>query len=658
MNRVLYLGVVVTLFSLSGCALFESSSQSSESSSSEEPVVGIIDDEPVTLDELKTQYNKSNTLPIDADNDQGLEDFLELYMDYRLKLAVAKDAGYMEDPEILSDLEQYERQSAYPFWLEREVEDKLLDELYERSKELIHAQHILISVPEDASPSDTAQAYNALMEARERFLNGDDDFISLSAEYSSRQRGQSMGGDLGYFGAGRAVKSFEDVAYSLSEGEVSKPFRTRFGYHLLHVKDRKEAGPDKHFSHIFFRTRGMEEPIDSILARASQAYDELENGRTWDDVVAEYSQDDQSRNSGGTIGWVTYGRYEQAFTDTLMQIENTGDYTRPFTSNYGIHIARLDSVKHPSEKEKREELKEMLAQLPRYRENEQAVINHAAEVGNARFHRDNLVAFEEFVREADQKPFSSLTLPDTLRQKKLFSFNDKTWTIDEYTIWLKSVIDEQGDRQYHHSLSEEFRDHIVDAELITLTRRQFPEFSELSNDYLTGLAVFQVNEDSIWTYARQDTARLKELYEAEKDQYRYDTRYRLVRFSARDDSTLEQVREQVESGEPVDSIGTNITNVTVRRDIVSSFENQPYPDLSDFEEGQFSPLFEYQDRRSIMYLEEILEPRAMTFDEAYNKLTTDYQSIREKEWLESMRNKYQVEMFPEVLQDTLTRKDD
>ncbi len=652
MNRLVGMSVTLTLIFISGCTLF----QSSQAPSKEETIIGKIADEPVTYGELKTQFNKSSTLT--AEDDQGLGEFADLYMDYRLKLAVARDAGYMQDPEILSELEQYERQSAYPYWLERHVRDHLLGELVERSKELIHAQHILINVSENASPVDTAEAYNRLMEARERFLSGDEDFMTLSNEYSSQQRGQSMGGDLGFFSAGWAVKPFEDTAYSLSPGEVSMPVRTQFGYHLIYVKDRIESGPNKRFSHIFFMTRGVPDPVDSVFAKAWEAHEELKSGEPWFDVVENYSQDEQSRLSGGTIGWINHGMYEQEFTRNIMELEEKGSYTEPFQSVYGIHIIKLDSLHQPTEQETREELGQTLNQLPRLRDNERAVLDNAAKEGNARFHRENLVQFEEFARENYRGNFADIEFPANLLEKNIFTFNNRSWTARDYFEWLKPVIEEKSNPRYHHSLAADFHDHAIDAELVSLTRDRFPEFAELSRDYLTGLAVFRVNEDSIWTYAQQDTARLKELFEANPDSYHFDTRYRYVRFSARADSTLDRVRSLVDAGEPVDSIRNEFTNVVMRRDVINRIDEEPYAQLQGLGEGEFSPYFEYRRRQATMYLEEILEARPMTFDEAYNKLVTDYQSIREQEWLSNMRDAYRVRFYPEVMQALQIQSDD
>ena len=182
MSRFVFANFATIIVLLSGCTVFES-----QVDSEKEDVIGIIDGTAVTLQEMEQQYDQSRTLMSEElDESDGFASFLDLYMDYRLKLAIAEDAGYLQDPAILQELEEYERQSAYPFWIERDVKDHLLEELYERSAELIHAQHILIALGDNPSPADTAEAYNKLMEARNRFLEDEEDFMNLSESYSSR----------------------------------------------------------------------------------------------------------------------------------------------------------------------------------------------------------------------------------------------------------------------------------------------------------------------------------------------------------------------------------------------------------------------------------------------------------------------------------------
>lgn len=106
-------------------------------------------------------------------------------------------------------------------------------------EEAVHARHILFRVATDASPEDDQKAQNRATAVLAKAKKGED-FAKLAAEFSEGPT-KDRGGDLGYFGRGKMVKAFEDAAFKLKVGEISDPVRTRFGYHLIKVEDRKDA---------------------------------------------------------------------------------------------------------------------------------------------------------------------------------------------------------------------------------------------------------------------------------------------------------------------------------------------------------------------------------------------------------------------------------
>ncbi|MEX0779328.1 MAG: peptidylprolyl isomerase [Balneolales bacterium] len=627
---------------LSSCAIFQSGEQAQS-----DPVIGEVAGESITLSELESNFYQSSSTenqPEADSEDENLSQFLDLYLDYKAKLAVARDAGYYEDEELQKELAEYEKQSAYPYWLENRVRDELLHELAERFEEQIHVSHILIGLSPEAPPRDTLAAYESLMDARERFYAGES-FADLSEEISTRQRGQSLGGDLGYFSGGWSVKPFEDMAYNTPVDSVSKPFRTQYGYHVIYVKDRMPRQAERNISHIFLQTNDGSYTEDSALAAAEDIYQELEQGTNWNHLVNEHTQDLESRERGGDIGWVTTGRYNQEFTQAAMSLNETGTYHKPFYSGYGVHILRLDSIKQQADPEdKRDELLERLKQLPRYRENSEAVLKAVRKVGDEKIHRETLNAFEDHVQASGQS-FNTIEWPDALKEQPLYTINEHNYTAGDYVEWLKN---RQQDRYQHHVL-DQFVNESADKQVVALTKQEFPDFRDISENYIHGLAVFKVSEDSVWNYAQNDTASLKAIYEANQDDYTYGKRYQYVRLSADEDSTLNKAINTIYSGISLDSLINSIQGLVVRRDIINNLEEDPFDKLTGLSDGEFTEYFDYSNRRTTLLLEEIQLPRTMTFDEAYNKLVAQYQPIREKSWMEEIRRTYSVQPYHEKL---------
>ena len=126
------------------------------------------------------------------------------------------------------------------------VSDEEVDEYYKENQDelkqpaRIHARHILIKVPQDATAEQKQSSLEKIKDLKQKIADGAQ-FEEVAKESSEGPTGVK-GGDLGYFGKGQMVKPFEEVAWSLATGVVSDPVETRFGYHLIVVEDIKPAG--------------------------------------------------------------------------------------------------------------------------------------------------------------------------------------------------------------------------------------------------------------------------------------------------------------------------------------------------------------------------------------------------------------------------------
>jgi peptidyl-prolyl cis-trans isomerase C len=134
-----------------------------------------------------------------------------------------------------------------------DVSDEEAQDFYEKNKrfyqekEAVQALHILVKVEKDAPEEEEKKAMERLKEAQAALAKGED-FAAVAERFSEGPSGPK-GGDLGFFTRGQMVKPFEDVAFAMKAGEVSEPVRTRFGYHIIKVLDRREES-QKPFSEV------------------------------------------------------------------------------------------------------------------------------------------------------------------------------------------------------------------------------------------------------------------------------------------------------------------------------------------------------------------------------------------------------------------------
>ena len=213
-----------------------------------------IDGNPVSTEEFKYVYQKNSFNNPEAYTKQDLENYLKLFINFKLKVQAAKDAGLDTIPSLINEYKSYASQIAKPYLTDTSAIDQLVKTAYARLNTEINASHILLRLNSDASPSDTTASWNKILEIRERALNGED-FTALARQYSQDPSAKNNGGDLGYFTSMQMVYPFENAAYQTDVNNISQPVRTRFGYHIIKVHDKRPSEGKVQVAHIMLRFR-------------------------------------------------------------------------------------------------------------------------------------------------------------------------------------------------------------------------------------------------------------------------------------------------------------------------------------------------------------------------------------------------------------------
>lgn len=181
----------------------------------------------------------------------------------------AQRAGIAELPQVTANIRRATREIMVRAWIDSELaraESSLPDlsalarerYLAERAKyvvpEMIRTSHILLEVSAEKPDRDEMSVKNKITSLREQLREGAD-FEVLAKEYSDDLGSKRRGGELGWTEKGRFVPPFEAAAYALKPGEISEPVRTRFGYHIIKLHEKREA-----------RQQGFDEVKASIIA--------------------------------------------------------------------------------------------------------------------------------------------------------------------------------------------------------------------------------------------------------------------------------------------------------------------------------------------------------------------------------------------------------
>ena len=479
------------------------------------------------------------------------EEYLGLYTDLKIKVLQAQQEGKDTASDFKEEMASYKDQLAKNFLVDKSLVEKLSAEAYSRLKQEVRASHILIAVPEDASPADTLEAYRAAIALRGRLEEGSD-FGDMAAKFSKDPSAIKNKGDLGYFTTFQTIYPLENAAYSLSVGKISQPVRTKTGYHLIKVTDKRQNRGMIRIAHIMIQADSTVTPVQRELAktRINEAYSKLQNGEDWNKIVESYSNDSQSRKNQGLLPMFGVGQMVPEIEDAAFALTKSGNYSKPVLTMYGWHIVKL------IEKRSLEPYSTMATSL------KQKVVNDTRgkvlEQANAQRLRKKY-KLEELPES--WKAVSSLADSTLLTGKwdymkavsadwsstVLFNIEEKPYNALAFLIDVKRIQKARPKgsspamvfRRYYNDylinkLSEYEKDHLEESS---------PEFREMVNEIREGVLLSQVMEENVWQKSLSDSSGQQKFYERNKTHYPLPERARATIISASDTQTISAIKK-------------------------------------------------------------------------------------------------------------------
>jgi len=274
----------------------------SNAQTSTDPVLMTVAGKNITKSEFEAIYRKNNTKNAASDA-KSLEDYLQLFINFKLKVKEAEELGLDTVSAFKNELEGYRKQLAAPYLTDNEVNDKLLREAYDRMKKDVRASHILIKCEAGALPKDTLAAYNKAIAARNRILKGED-FAKVAKELSEDPSAKDNGGDLGYFTSMQMVYPFETATFSADLNKVTMPVRTRFGYHIILKSDERANQGQITVAHVMVKTPSKDANAKDTSrvdpkAKIDELYAKIKAGGDFAEMAKQHSDDKGSSKKGG-----------------------------------------------------------------------------------------------------------------------------------------------------------------------------------------------------------------------------------------------------------------------------------------------------------------------------------------------------------------------
>lgn len=616
----------------------------------EKQVLFSVEDTPVYASEFERVYKKNLELVKD-ESQKDIDNYLDLFIKYKLKVAEAKALGLDQKPTYLREFEGYKKQLSANFLSNNEVTENLVKEAYERLKYEINARHILVKIDENAPEDQQKLAQEEIEKLRGRVL--EEGFEAVKKDIHN---GRTLfAEELGYFTAFRMVYNFETAAYNTEVGKWSQPFQTQFGYHIVQVNDKRENRGEITVAHIMLTDKDTN--TESAEERINDIYKRIKQGEDFEALAKQFSEDKSSSNKGGRLNTFSSGQLSsEIFEDKAFGLENTGEITEPFKSEFGYHIVKLIDKKGLNS------FKEMEAELKaKVKKDSRSVV-----INNSRFKKlkekykvkDNPEALRYFTSILNEDYYQrSWNTPENFEGSKvLFTMNDQKVTYKDFAEFLYNTQRRRQARQpFDKLVASNYKD-FLESKLTQYQENNLEfeneEYAQILNEYRDGLLLFDLMESKVWNAAREDSTGLENYYKQHQDKYFFDTRADAIIASSANKKDIKKVAKMLENNESIEAIKKQINSekaisVSFIKDTVTT-SHQALPKDFNMQKG-VSKVFKHNDAYSVVKVNAVLPKTQKTFEEAKGKVISDFQEYKEKMWLDELSKKYQVNVNQDVL---------
>jgi peptidyl-prolyl cis-trans isomerase SurA len=611
-----------------------------------------VGNEQITLDEFLRVYERNNSNIQDSVNKKTAAEYLQLYTNFKLKVLEAKNSGMDTTSAFRNELAGYRKELASPYLTDLKFDETLVKETYRRMLKEVSAAHIMVSLSENAAPADTLDAYSKISDIRDQIVKGLD-FNEAAQQYSEDPSAKTNSGDLGWFTVFQMVYPFENAAYSTPVGQISQPFRTRFGYHIVKVNGIRDAEGEIHVAHIMkmYPQNATDEQKNSARKAIDSLYLLIQNGADFATIARQNSDDQRSAEKGGEMPWFNKSRMIPEFSNPAFELKNNGDVSKPVDSGFGFHIIkRLEIKPVPTYEEAKRELEDRL-------KNEKERNTESQEAFIAKLKKE----YNFFVNQPaiDDMLLTSLTslqkekpeIPTLQGENKtLYSFANNSFTSRNWLEYLSkrdiSIIptDSLMLVQYFKSWENESVLAYEDAHL----EEKYPDFRSLMEEYHDGMLLFDISEKRIWQKASTDTTGLEKFYETNKQKYLWPDRFKGMIIQCYNPEIRDEVEKYLDMDIPVNEINDILKlspgSIQTTEGTWAKNDNP----IVDYYVWNGTRPSDWNNRTGFVW-GKMVPPEPKLLNEARGYHIADYQQYLEDQWISNLRAKYKVKVNKKML---------
>ena len=633
-----------TLLLLIGIVSFTSMHAQNGSVKNGDETLFTVNGQPVTKEEFLYVYKKNNPGKETDFSKESLQEYLDLYINFKLKVAEARTLKIDTTEKVREELQKYGDQLIKSNF-DKEVLDPAAKKLYDRLQKERLVYHVMIKA--DAI-KDSAAAMQKLNTARDRVLKGED-FGKVASEVSSDTSNKKDPGLVGWITANQIPDAdFENMVYNTPVGNVSQVFKTKFGYHFIKITQERAAQGTVTVEHILIKTPKNATAADIAKAqvKADSIYQLVKKGADFEDLAAQYSDDKGSANNGGKLEPFTTGKMVMPFQEAAFALKNPGDYSAPVQTAYGWHIIRLLEKKPiGTYDEMKDELKGKVERSPEYKTLRNDFVNR---VKNTYRFTENADARNEFYATLDSSFIkNNWTMSRAAGLNKVvFSIDKVNFTQNDLASYIelnqRSSRDKDMKQKFEKIYTQALEQTLIEYDLAARNI----DFRRLMQEYRDGIPLFALLEQKVWSMAAKDTVGLEKYYDAHKTEYMWDERVDASVYTVSDPAILKEVKKLAEKNTADKDILSKYNNdsvsvVTITSNLFLMVQNSNVDKLNK-KVGMGEDILNADGSVTFVKINKVVPPAPKTLKEARGYVISNYQDYLEKQWILELHKKYPV----------------
>jgi len=644
-----------------------------------DPVLFTVADNPVNLSEFNYIYSKTNGEKANFSR-ASLEEYLDLYVKFKLKVQRAKEMQLDTIPALKRELAGYRQQLANSYLVDKEVTERLVKEAYDRTKKEVDISHIMVAVKPNTPKSDEEAALKKINNVYDQLQKGVS-FAKLAKDFSEDTYSKDKGGRLGFFTAlfRRGFYEMETAAYTTAIGKYSKPVRTAAGYHIIMVNNKRPSRGELTVAHILARHPKSKDgkTTNSIQSKAKidAIYKALQGGASFEDQAKAQSEDKATKNKGGLIGPLTTNSpVDEAFKDAAFALKKNGDYTKPFQSTVGWHIVKRINKKDTEEydiakrrlqtKILEDDKKQKTSGFSRQAIAKTAMVNRIKKDGKF---KENPAAMKSFVSSLDSTFITpKWKVPTTGRDAVLFEFgNGLAFKVGDFADYARRSSNRMraNKRSDINDLVQNIYADYVEQSCLQYEESQlevkYPEFKSLMREYEEGILLFEATKLLVWDKASQDTVGLQAFHQKNPGKYKWDERAEVTIYTLKADdlASKDEFRKMAASkitNQTLKNMDAEKRKIALQSKTIEKGKDERLAKIA-WEAGAMTN-WEVNPRNkseSFIKIDAILPPANKSLKEARGYVIADYQNNLEKEWLKELRESYKVDIDNKVFESMI-----